>query len=798
MDLFDAHSRVIRRPRSACLSWIAAVAAALSIPEGAVQAQASANPEQSAEAETPLESVVVTARRRAERLQDTPIAVTALSAKELERQQITSTTDLDKVAPNLQFHSYGTLTGNNSAAQVFIRGIGQTDATAAVDPGVGIYIDEVYMGRAVGGAMDFRDIASAQVLRGPQGTLFGRNTIGGAVLLTTNAPGEDAGNSVRVGVGEDNLRELYGAFDLPINEVWSARFSVGGRQRDGYVTRAFDGADLGDEEMYTGQIALRWEPSDALQLTLRGDYTKEDENGSPFVFREMNEAATFVGAASIAAGCPNILDPFPPPLLVGPLDDPRCGNDAQALGTFTNGGTYPASSTLENDGVSLVARWDFNDVLTLKSITSDRHLEWTGTRDADNTPLLILHTNYTSQSDQFSQELQALIDTERLDGVFGVYFFDEDSFDRLLVPLGNPGTSYDTQRVSLDAKARAAFTEWTFNFTGALSATAGLRYTKETKGLQATMFNVSPATATEPPAPTTLCPFAGPPPTQTGCLFLTTDRFEREFSSTTASASLQYRFNEQVMAYVSWSEGFKSGGFNQRYNAAPPGNAPISFNDETAESFELGLKSNPTDSLRVNAAIFSTDYDDIQMTYRLGVVPLLFNAGIASIDGAEVEIAFAPTPELQLDASLGYLDTKFDSITPPPPFGPVVPTATATLASRLPFTPEWQAHVGLSYSFHPSATWSLTPRVDVSYTDEQFFDAGNSVEIAQQDAVTLLNASLALESEDSKWRFVLSGNNLTDELYPVAGTSSLTTASGYSEIIYARPRTLALSVTRSF
>ena len=115
-----------------------------------------------------------------------------------------------------------------------------------------------------------------------------------------------------------------------------------------------------------------------------------------------------------------------------------------------------------------------------------------------------------------------------------------------------------------------------------------VRYTKETKGLQATMFNVSPATATEPPAPTALCPFAGPPPTQTGCLFLTTNRFEREFSSTTASASLQYRFNEQVMAYVSWSEGFKSGGFNQRYNAAPPGNAPISFNDETAESFEAG------------------------------------------------------------------------------------------------------------------------------------------------------------------------------------------------------------------
>jgi iron complex outermembrane receptor protein len=182
----------------------------------------------------------------------------------------------------------------------------------------------------------------------------------------------------------------------------------------------------------------------------------------------------------------------------------------------------------------------------------------------------------------------------------------------------------------------------------------------------------------------------------------------------------------------------------------------------------------------------------------LGVVPLLFNAGVASIDGAELELEFVPTPDFRLDASAGYLDTKFDSITAPPPFGPVTPTATATLASRLPFTPEWQGHLGASYTFHPGASWSLTPRVDLSYTAEQFFDAGNSPEIAQNDDVTLLSASLALESADEKWRFVLSGINLTDELYPVAGTSSLTTASGYAEIIYARPRSLAFSATRNF
>ena len=795
--MFDLVRRNSTHQPAVRLRWLSILGIAPLLFGNALTAQQAAAQPQAGEAET-LETIFVTARRREESLQDTPVAVTALTGDALERQLVVGTTDLDKVVPNLQFHSYGTLTGNNSAAQVFIRGIGQTDATPAVDPGVGIYIDDVYMGRAVGGAMDFRDIASVQILRGPQGTLFGRNTIGGAVLLTTNAPGEDAGNSVRVGLGEDNLHEVFGAFDLPLGDTWSARLALGWRERDGYVKRISDGKDLGDEEMYTGQAALRWKPSDRFTMTLRGDYTKEDENGSPFVFQSMNEAATFVGAASIAAGCPDILDPFPPPLLVGPLDDDRCGNDAQALGPFTNGGTYEASSTLENLGGSLNLDWQVSDLFALKSITADRRLEWIGTRDADNTPLLILHTNYQSESDQFSQELQALVDGSRVDGVVGLYYFDEDSFDRLIVPLGNPGTSYDTQRVAMDSKARAAFTEWTYHFTDAFSATAGVRYTKETKGLQATMFNVAPATASEPPAPTALCPFAGPPPTQTGCLFLTTNRFEREFSATTKSASAQYRFNERAMTYLSWSEGFKSGGFNQRYNAAPPENAPISFDAETAESFELGLKLDPTDALRVNVALFTTDYDDIQMTYRLGVVPLLFNAGVASIDGGEIELEFAPTAEFRLDASLGYLDAKFDEITPPPPFGPVTPTATATLDSRLPFTPEFQGHLGLQYTFTLNSGWGLTPRADVSYTDSQYFDAGNSVEIAQLDAVTLVNASLALGSEEERWRFVLSGNNLTDELYPVAGTSSLTTASGYAEIIHSRPRSFALTAELSF
>ena len=738
------------------------------------------------------DTIVVTARRREESMQDVPVSVSAVSAAELERQGITNTVDLDEIVPNLQFTSYGTLTGNNSAAQVFIRGIGQTDATPAVDPGVGIYIDDVYMGRSVGGAMDFRDIAGVQVLRGPQGTLFGRNTIGGAVLLSTNEPG--AGNTIRLGMGEDNLVEGFIALDVPISDQLEGRVSFGARQRDGYVQRAIDGTDLGNEDTWTAQGTLRWEPSADLSFMLRADYTKEDEHGSPFVFLEINESQLFPIIGSLIAGCPGV--GFPPPTPVPMIDDPRCANDFQDMGPFTNGGTYPVSSTLENSGVALIAEWDVSDMLSLKSITSGRSLEWTGSRDADNTPLLILHTNYDSQSDQFSQEFQALFDLDTVTGVAGLYYFDEDSFDRLIVPLGTPGTSYDTQRVNMGTEAWAAFTEWTWDMSDALSFSAGLRYTEEEKTIQGSLFNVAGVNTPEPAIPTALCPFGGPPPTQTGCLFVTTDEYSQDFSSLTGSASIQYRWTDTFMTYFRFSQGFKSGGFNQRYNAATPGNAPIAFDEETAESFEIGFKANPARGMRLNGAIFTTKYDDIQLTYRLGVVPLLFNAGEATIDGAELEWTWSPSADLILDASLGYLDAGYDSINDPT-IGGITPSAVATLNSELPFVPDWTWHFGASYIFHPAPDYELIPRIDVSYTDSMYFDAGNSDNIAP-DAVTLVNGSVTLANLAGDWRLALNGHNLTDELYPVAGTSSTTTSSGYAEIINARPRSFTLSFTADF
>ena len=206
----------------------------------------------------------------------------------------------------------------------------------------------------------------------------------------------------------------------------------------------------------------------------------------------------------------------------------------------------------------------------------------------------------------------------RLDGVVGVYYFDEDSFDRLLVPLGNPGTSYDTQRVCDGRRLRGRLHGMDVQIHRCIQRDRGCAlHGRRPRDCRRPCSTWRPRPRAEPPAPTALCPFAGPPPTQTGCLFLTTNRFEREFSATTKSASVQYRFNPSVMTYASWSEGFKSGGFNQRYNAAPPGNAPISFDPKPPSPSSWVSSWIPPTCLRINVAVFTTDYDDIQMTYRL-------------------------------------------------------------------------------------------------------------------------------------------------------------------------------------
>ena len=743
---------------------------------------------------------MVTARRVEERLQDTPIAISAFSSDTLERRQIFNTDLLDQVTPNLQFTNVTTLAGNNASSVVFIRGVGQVDPTSSVDPGVGIYIDDVYMGQSIGGSMDFRDIAEVQILRGPQGTLFGKNTVGGAILLTTTEPGDEFGGTFRIGTGTDNLRDASIAVNIPISDQLKTRFTFGTKIQDGYVTRVQTGEKLGDTNTYTATGKIVWTPNDKFKAKAMFDYTRSDENGNPFVFAASNEAATFQRVASADAGCPGVVFPTSGPVPL--INDDRCANDFQNKGPYKNNGTYPLKSYMQNWGGSLHLSYDMNDAITLKSITSYRKLDWIGIRDADNTPLTILHTSYNSSGHQWSQELQGLYTSSNVKGVLGFYYFEEKVNDLVYVQLNDPapGVQEDSDNNISDNNNWAIFTQWTWNVNEQLSVTAGGRYTEDTKGSIPDQFNyVNPAAK-----------------------YLPVILYEDTFTDFSFSGSINYRWNDRFMTYFSYSEGFKGGGWNSHFNTCqilqpcatqlglggpPLANAqaaaavyPLvhSFGPEYATTYELGFKSDLLDNrLRINVAGFITDYKDLQFVYRSGVAPYLANAGKASINGFELEVNWVPAQNWTIDGSVGYLDTRVDQLNTISAVGASVNTGVA-VGNKLPFSPEWQANGGIGYTATLDNGWQLLPRADMAFQTRTFFDANNTMEIAQLDSYVVLNLSMALQPQDEKWRLTFGVNNANDELYAIGGNSSLTTGSGYAEIGYARPREWYLSYTYNF
>jgi iron complex outermembrane receptor protein len=754
-----------------------------------------------------VEEIVVTARRREESLQDTPIAISAFGAELLEERQIRHTADLERITPSLQFKPAGQLSGNSAAGVAFIRGVGQLDPTAAVDPGVGIYIDEVYVGRAVGGQIDFGDVAGVEVLRGPQGTLFGRNTIGGAILVRTRAPEVGRfGGKAHFRVGEDALYDGFAAFNLPLGDGAAARFSGGFRKRDGYVTRPFDGRDLGNDDGRYLNGGLSWAPSTKSLVVVRADYTKRSENGAPFVFAGINETAPVPAIVSVAAGCPGATIPFLPagnphrgPPNVPLIDDPRCANDFQAQGDFTSGGTAAVESTSEVWGVGGTATLHLNDRVSLKSITAYRSTDSLGVRDADNTTFVILTSDLTTGSRQFSQELQVQLAFDKGNAIFGGYYFDEATDERLTVFLpfppsppviasllsGGPGTR-DLQISDLQTDSLAAFGQVSLRPLEGLELAGGLRYTEDRKTYQGTVLNLFPSTRPDPdPLPTQAIPEGGP-------LFIYSRPFEDTFSALTGSASLQYRWNRSFSSYASYARSFKSGGFNTRYNAPPPGFVPVPFDEESVDSYEVGAKVDIGGDFRINVAAFRADYNDIQMIFRQGVVPLLFNAGEATIQGLEAELRYHPTSGLVVEGGLSTLDDEIKSITP-------VPGSVATVApgDELPLTPGFQGNLAVSFRIAVNDRFTLTPRVDGSYTSSLTFITPGSDPLIEQEGFFTGNATLTFADKSKGWRVTAGVQNLSDERYLVQGNASLGTL-GYAERIFARPRNWFMQLSVDF
>ncbi len=761
---------------------------------------------------TPLPAIVVTARNRAELVQDVPLAVSAFTARDLEARQIVATDQLGYIVPNLSFNSSGAFAGTKSAAQVFIRGVGQLDYLPVKDPGVAVYVDGIYMARSVGTVMELLDLDRVEVLRGPQGTLFGRNAVGGAVALHSRRPGGQPRRSSRIEFGSDRMTSVTTVLSGPVADRLFAGLTMAYRRRDGYVTRIHDGLDMGDDDGGAVRGTLVWRPGGSLEVFAAADYSRRRENGAPTVSGGVNDRQAFgafgnallpgCAAISINPAYPAGGPPSLPPPGAGVGGARGCYGPDSFAGAYVAGGTFPAYADLDSWGGSIEAIWSRPGWATLRSLTGYRALDMSTSRDADNTPANILSTQDRLDHAQISQELQlsGLAMDDRVHWQAGLYLFREEGYQgaAVIVPPGalHSGGDYGNSSWAVFAQATASVTE-------ALSLTVGGRHTRDRKGLTPDLYAVGDASQGRgsvfaPTWPSAAGIYLSPAgPMQPGDRMLPRRDFSLVFGAPTFTAMISYRLAAGVTVYGGFSNGFKSGGFDTRYPAPPAGHqpnsptaAPGTFEPEAVSSYEAGLKSLWAGGrARVNVALFRADYDDIQVIIRESFNPITLNGGQADIAGAELEAAWSPGAGWDLRASLGAIDARYRSLS-----SSVLDNATPVLPGyKLAKTPGFTHGLTLARVTGLRGGHMLTPRVHWTYTGDQHHDAINTPRIFQP-GYHLLNASMSAQTGDGRWELVLSARNLTDARYLVTGTSAFDTSAAYVEQVYGRPSEWSVSV----
>jgi len=707
-----------------------------------------------------LEEITVTARKREENLQETPIAISAFTADGLEKRQVDNVSEVATFTPNLIFDTGSAISGTKSSASIFIRGIGQTDFTLNTDAGVGLYLDGVYLSRSIGAVLDIVDVERVEVLRGPQGTLFGRNTIGGAISLTSKKPHEEFGGSASVTFGRYDRRDVKVGVNIPITDTLFSSFSIARFDREGYIDRPLLGDKTGEDDSWAARASLRWLASDTLEFNLNIDATRE---------RETSCCGELVATyPAVLAGINN-----------GGLapNDPLFFDDRQLpKKDFEDNSTFDVPSDLDLWGIGLTADWSITDDLSFKSITAFRKLDSVNGRDEDHSPVLIGHTRDIFDHEQFSQELQlqGIALDNQLKWITGLYYFAEEGLNVDDVDFG--ALVHLTSGGEVDNSSLAAFAQATYDFTEKLSVTAGLRWTKDAKRFDPSccQFLISPVvlpTGTLPP----------------GTLLLPKGEQEEDIKEVLPMVNLSYQWTDDLMTYLTYSEGFKSGGFTQR--VFPPRTDVPSFEPEFVEVYEAGFKWTGLDGrVRLNGAAFFTDYTDLQVAVFDGIAPVTQNAAAAEIKGVELELLAVPVEDLTIEVGVGYLDAEYTEINPA--------ATEINLSKELVNTPELSLNIGLSYVFELENIGTISPRIDWFYKDDSHNDALNTQALFQ-DSYELVNASITFEDLEGVWQLILSGKNLTDERYIIAGFASEDFQS-IAEANFGRPREWALTIKRNF
>ena len=734
-------------------------------------------------AQAQLDEIVTTAQRREQNVQDVPLAVTAFSPDDIENLQIDEPLDLIQYVPNLYG---GNNTGLGTANVYYLRGLGNTESIATFDAPVGTYVDEVYLARQNGNNVGYFDVESIEVLRGPQGTLFGRNTTGGAIITRTRKPSEEAGGFVEVGYGKYDQILGRASVDVPLSDTVLTKISAYYTDNDGFVDNLATGETLNGAETFGIRGDVRLLLGDNLTWDLSADYTEDSgtsilnysEDGSPFAASGNGDNRVSNTGISTESGEGTLFEQF---------------QQGQGLGNQNEGFSLTSNAKLD------VGTGTFNFIASYRSLDQDFLLDFfdggLGGQQSASGGFVIINEG---EHEQVSLELKysnSYFDGA-LDFISGLYYFNEenttgliDSFTLFNFPVA-PGVFLPELPITLanrtidnDLDSYAAYAQGDYHVTDQLTLTVGVRWTEEDKEIE--YVDNAPASTGFPPADGGL----------TGDLSdLTTANIialgigtEQKKSLITPRFVLNYDWNDYVSTFVSATNGFKSGGWNARGTTA---NTILPFFREKVWNYEAGIRSVLLDNtLSFNATAFYTDVSDFQLptAFDSGGTIIFVTQNFADLEnkGIELDVNYQPNTELTLYASLGIQDAEYkniadlglqrqaDCLASPTNAGGgqgiVAPDCSIAEPTR---TPEYSLSIGGAYDFSIANGWNLTPSANVRFVGETFVGTANE-QASFEDGYTLVNAGLALSDDDDKWRASLECKNCFDETFTtnfLAGT----------------------------
>ena len=792
--------------------------------EGAATGSAAADSPASSGTYDVTQDIVVTAQKRAQNSQTVPIAISAFGSQALTERGIADVSALGNISPSTTFTAGSPFSGSTAVLAATIRGIGGNEFAINLDPGVGIYLDGVYLARTIGANLDLPDVERVEILKGPQGTLFGRNTIGGAVSVVTRNPGDKFAIRGEVTTGRFNRLDAQASLDIPLTDSLSSLVTVAVKNRDGfqkrlpfpsataYVTTPASaiyagqpiggGNTQGGDNSRTLRAKLRFDNGGPFRATLAADYLRVDQsalNNSLIAVLPNNTLVGIrnfcIGADAVTigfAGLANFCGPRGTPL--NPASQlPGLGGFNLSGGTptlpFDNRFLSPSIDTSYATGANEskvrsysftgILEYDLSDSVKLKSITSYRNLDFYAATDEDGSPLTILELSYPIKQHQFSEEFQ--IAGKALDGrlnyVLGAYYFTE-SATQSDIALVVDGLITNVSPYRQETKNVAAFGQLDWRISDLIGVTAGGRFTNERKSfssggseLNGFDYKADPS-CVGPIGTSNPCFITHGYPDPTNPLgYYPPGVFKKSFNNFSPKFGIDLHPAQDVMVYGSYSLGYKTGGFVQRLSAPSP--TPPTFEPEKAQTFEVGLKSRFFDrKLQLNLAAFTTKYSDIQLNYIFGVTPTLRNSGTARIKGIELEANASLGGGLSFSSSLSYTDARFTSVQAGSTVLPNAFQAGVFVGSDLPKSPKWKVNISPRYELNLANGGKLIQTVDYTYQSKIWNDTERSYLLAQPSSNTL-GASLSYVAPSGQLRITVGGTNLLNERYVTNGFAQL-------------------------